>query len=259
MHRRLRLLLVAAAALAVLASSALAEETRIAVRVLAKDAKFIGTSMGGARVTLRDADTGELLAQGLTQGSTGDTARIMKEPWERGKALSTEGSAAFLTTLDLDAPRRIRFTAVGPLAQLQATNEVSATQWVVPGRHLDGGDGILLVMPGFVVDVLAPPAHVRMGGVPHEIEIRANLTMTCGCPTEPGGLWDSEGWELTAWIVRDGERIAEVPLAFLGETSQFGATWTAAEPGVYEILVFAWDPANGNTGLDRTTVIVTGS
>jgi hypothetical protein len=46
-----------------------AEPTEITVRVLAKDSKFVGTSMGGMRIILRDAHTGEILATGLTQGS----------------------------------------------------------------------------------------------------------------------------------------------------------------------------------------------
>ena len=37
----------------------MAEPTDITVRVLSKDAKFVGTSMGGVRITLRDAETGE--------------------------------------------------------------------------------------------------------------------------------------------------------------------------------------------------------
>jgi len=28
-------------------------------------------------------------------------------------------------------------------------------------------------------------------------------------------------------------------------------------PGAYEIMVYAYDPNNGNTGLDKTTVVVT--
>jgi len=60
-------------------TGAWAEPTDIVVRVLSKDAKFIGTSMGGMQVTLRDAHTGEILATGLTRGGTGDTKRLMHE------------------------------------------------------------------------------------------------------------------------------------------------------------------------------------
>jgi hypothetical protein len=35
-----------------------AEPTEIIVRVLAKDSKFVGTSMGGMRIILRDATKG---------------------------------------------------------------------------------------------------------------------------------------------------------------------------------------------------------
>ena len=47
------------------------------IRVLGKDSKFIGTSMGGMRITLRDVHTGELLTS-VTVGGTGDTEQIMQ-------------------------------------------------------------------------------------------------------------------------------------------------------------------------------------
>ncbi|HEX6202874.1 MAG TPA: hypothetical protein VF100_07720, partial [Thermoanaerobaculia bacterium] len=70
--RWLRLLLPALL-VAAAAAAAAAEETAVTVRVLSRDAKFVGSSMGGARVTIRDAETGTLLAEGVTAGSTGDT------------------------------------------------------------------------------------------------------------------------------------------------------------------------------------------
>jgi hypothetical protein len=50
------------------ATSALANPTDITVRVKAKDGKFLGTHVGGALITIKDAQTGELLAKGLTMG-----------------------------------------------------------------------------------------------------------------------------------------------------------------------------------------------
>jgi len=41
------------------AAVASAEPTKITVRVLAKDSKFVGTSTGGMRIILRDAHTGK--------------------------------------------------------------------------------------------------------------------------------------------------------------------------------------------------------
>lgn len=172
----MRRLCTTAAALALLAAPAAeAERTEITVRVLSRDAKFIGSSMGGARITLRDADTGELLAQGVTAGSTGDTGRLMNAPRTRGGELATEGAARFDAVLDLEAPVKLEIAAFGPLAQLQSAVEASTTLWVLPGKHLTGGDGVVLELTGFVVDVLAPPAHARLGG--EEVEVRVNLTM----------------------------------------------------------------------------------
>ena len=174
---RWSVLTAAAGAATITVSAAQAVPTRVTVRLLSKDAKFVGTTMGGARITIRDADTGEMLAHGVTQGSTGDTQRIMRDDWKRGAALSTEGSARFDAVLDLDEPRRIEIAAFGPLAQLQSAGAASVTQWVVPGKHLDQGDGVLLVVPGFSVDVMSPPVHSRLRGTPQRVTIRANLVM----------------------------------------------------------------------------------
>lgn len=235
-----------------------AEPTEITVRVLAKDSKFIGTSMGGMRIVLRDTQTGEILATGVTQGGTGDTALIMHENRGSRAVLSDDSAAKFTATLDLDEPRLVEAEAYGPLGQPQAATRVLATQWVVPGRSLTGGDGWVLELPGLVVDVLNPPAHIRVSQDAGGVDVRANVVMMCGCPIEPGGLWDADKLEVKAIVKRNGQRVSEVPLTYAGETSQFAAKVPAKEPGMYEVTVYAHDPRNGNTGLDRTTFIVTG-
>ncbi len=57
-------------------------------------------------------------------------------------------------------------------------------------------------------------------------------------------------------LKRNGEPLGALPMKYAGTTSQFEATWSIDQPGVYEATVYAYDPANGNTGLDRTTFIV---
>jgi hypothetical protein len=54
---------------------------------------------------------------------------------------------------------------------------VSATQWVVPGKHITAGDGWVLELPGLVVDVQAPPTHTRLEGTPQAVRLQANVTM----------------------------------------------------------------------------------
>jgi hypothetical protein len=151
--------------------------TEITVRVKTKDAKFLGNLMGGASVSIKDAQTGELLAKGLTTGGTGNTGRIMKTPVARGVPISDESAAKFTATIDINEPRLIEVTAYGPLVNLQAANKVSATQWVVPGKHITGGDAWMLELPGFVVDVIAPPAPATLKGVPQDVTIKANVVM----------------------------------------------------------------------------------
>jgi hypothetical protein len=236
-------------------ASVSAEPTNITVRVLSKDAKFIGTSMGGMQVTLRDAHSGEILATGLTQGGTGNTKRLMHESAGRRALLSDPSAAKFEATLDLDAPRLIEAEAYGPLAQPQAAHRVVSSQWVIPGRGLTGGDGWVLELPGFVVDVLAPPAHVKLTGT-SKVDLRANVVMMCGCPIAPKGLWDADKFEVRAIVSRDGKEVARLPMNFAGETSQFAASLPIDAGGTYDVLVYAYDPGNGNTGADRTTFII---
>jgi hypothetical protein len=166
----------AAVFLFLFAGAAGAENTRVTVRVLAKDAKFVGTGMGGARVTIRAADTGELLARGRTEGGTGNTALLMTQPVARRTSLADEGSAKVTLDVDIDAPTRVVIEATGPLAQRQAEAKASVTQWLIPGKHVVEGNAVLLELPGFVVDVLEPPAHSELAG-PQDVEIRINLTM----------------------------------------------------------------------------------
>jgi hypothetical protein len=236
--------------------SAFAVPTTITVRVKSKDAKFVGTTMGGALVTIKDVRTGELLAKGVTAGGTGSTEKIMIEPVKRGVPIADESAAQFTATIDIDEPRQIEVSAYGPGANQQAANRVSATQWVVPGKHITQGNAWMLELPGFVVDVLAPPAHSMQGGSPQNVEIRANVTMMCGCPTAPGGLWDADKYEVAALLYRNGKQVGTLPLKFAGSTSQFAATWTVKGAGVYQATVYAYDPATGNTGLDSTTFMV---
>lgn len=240
-----------------LLGSALAEPTAIDVRVISKGAKFVGTSMGGVEVVIRDAETGQILARGKTVGTTGDTAKLMTEKAPHHAPVSTEDAAVFRAQVELIEPRRIEVSARGPLSQRQAENTASVTQWMVPGKPVTGGDGLVLQLPGFAVNLLAPPAHMNLAGTPQSVALRANVCMMCGCPITPGGLWDADQFEVAAFIYHDGQKRGDLPLEYAGQPSQFQATLEVDRTGLYEVIVYAYDPANGNTGVDKTTFIVT--
>jgi hypothetical protein len=244
--------------LLLLATAAHAADTRLVVRARARDAKFIGTSIGGMLVVVRDAQTAQVLAQGLTAGSTGDTQRLMKQPHARGASLADAESAKFEATLDVTEPRLVTVELSGPQGQRQAQVTTSTQLWLLPGKHIDG-DGLILEVPGFIVDALAPQAHERhplAAGKTLTLPLRANVVLMCGCPTEPGGLWDASKYELQALVKRNGQPLTSVPLKYAGKTSTYEGELSLQQKGAYEVIVTAYDPATGNTGVDRTTVVV---
>lgn len=223
------------------------------IRAQAKDAKFIGTSIGGAKIIVKDAVTGEILAEGTTTGSTGNTELIMKQPHERYQQLTDENTAGFMAELELEEPTFVSIEAQAPINQKQA-KVVSSTQlWVIPGKDITG-DGVVLEIPGFVVGILAPQAHERINSE-NEIEIKANIVLMCGCPITEGGTWDANQYEVKAVVSREGEQVDEIILNVQDKPSTFSGN-VELEPGYYEILVYAFDPVTGNTGVDKTNIVV---
>ncbi|MEE4351192.1 MAG: hypothetical protein V2J26_13280 [Pacificimonas sp.] len=238
------------------AGPVMAAETRLAVRALTLDAKFIGTSMAGMAVTVADADTGEVLDRGVTSGTTGNTDLILRTPKERYGQVSTEDSAVYVSTIDIDEPRRVRVTVRGPIAQPQTQAEASSVRWVLPGKHVETGDGWLLVVPGFAVDVLAPGAHTYVDDNPATMRVEANVVMICGCPTEPDGTWDSNFIDVEATLRRNGETVGTYPMSFTGTTSRYAVDVPSTDKGMYDVLVTAFDARTGNAGVDRTSFVV---
>ena len=151
--------------------------TRVMVHVVARDAKLLGTHVGGARITLREAATRKVLAEGVQQGESGDTKRIMVEPHRRGAALyDTPGAAGFLATVTLERPTVVEISAEGPLGHLQAMERASKTLLLVPGEDVLG-DGVVLEIHGFILEFLQPAEDARVkAGDP--IAVRAKMTLT---------------------------------------------------------------------------------
>lgn len=71
----------------------------------------------------------------------------------------------------------------------------------------------------------------------------------------PGGLWDSSKYEINALIKHKGKITDTVNIDFAGP-STFQGEANVLEKGKYEIIVYAYDPQTGNTGVDRVTVEV---
>lgn len=229
--------------------------TRLRVRAVAHDAKVIGSGVGGARITVRDAATGEVLARGIQRGGTGDTERIMRDPVERGEEIyDTPEAAGYTAILMLHAPTRVEVTAEGPLAAPPASREVTTkTLWMLPGRDVLG-QGLVLELHGFFVEILAPREGTASTG---DLRVRARVRMMCGCPTEPDGLWDASRYEILARLLRDGVPVREVPLRFAGETSLYEGALPVDESGSYLVEVLVADTARANLGRAVRSVRIT--
>jgi hypothetical protein len=242
--------------------------TRITVRVIARDGKFLGDDIGGALVTIRDVHTGELLASGRTHGGSGP-ATLMTDKFTRNQPIPTQdppsnNACRFDATLNLSGPRQVEISAYGPLAAQQSANRVTATTWIYPGKDISPcdslrEDGFLLEISGLLVQVLNPPAHwFPSNPNPQQaIPIEANVTMMCGCPIATKGPWLYTDFEVVATVLHNGSA-KDFPLQFEATAhapSQFQTTqWIPGEYGVYEITVHAYQKSTGNTGVDRTTV-----
>ena len=229
--------------------------TKILVRVTSHDAKVIGSGVGGARVTIRDFQTGAILAEGIQEGSTGNTSAIMVTPRERGATVyGTDGAAGYLATLELSQPTMIEITAEGPLGTPHAIQRASKTMLAVPGRDVLG-EGVLIELIGFTVELRSPAVDASLtAGTPFTVSV--SVTMLCGCPTEPGGMWNADDIDVLVRVLDGGKEVATQPLSFAGTTSTYATQLTVSQTGLLELQVLALNDDTGNFGMASRTVVV---
>jgi len=223
------------------------ESTRVVVHAAANDAKLLHDPVGGAYIRIVNTETGAVLAEGVQRGTSGDTEKIMRQAQRRGRSIyDTPNAATFETTLRLERPTTVTVTAVGPRDYPKAQQRTSKTLTLVPGQHVTG-DGIVLTLHGFIVEVLDPPSRgIETGDT---LDVRARVRMMCGCPTEPGGLWDADRYTIRAELIGpDGAVVTRSPLTFAGTTSEYTGTIRVPESGATQLRVVAVDGERANAG-----------
>jgi hypothetical protein len=211
---------------------------------------FIGTSMGGANIIIRDVESGAILAEGRTHGDTGSPATVIQEPRTRGERLSDSSTAKFETHLNLSEPTLVSIEAWAPSTQRQSRIKASTQLWLLPGKDVDG-DGVILEIPGFAVNILSPqPAErVQLSNL-RSVPITLNVVMMCGCPVTPGGIWDANQFEVAGIVKHNGIPVDTVSFVYGGKPSTFQGNLELHGPGSYEIQTYAFDPQTGNAGVD---------
>ncbi len=223
-----------------------AEPTKVMVRAISADAKFIGTSMGGMSVTVRDARTGAVLAQGITAGGTGPTPAIM-EASGRSPKRSDGDTAGFAAVLDIDEPTLVEVALEGPVAHPQSSARVTATRWIMPGEDVTRADGWVLEVPGLVIE----PAAEITG---RTVRLRPTVQLLCCCPITPDGPWKAQDYDVRASLWQDGTKVGETRLAFMKSPGGFSGEIQAPRSGTYRLVVAASNTVTGNSGIVSSTL-----
>lgn len=232
--------------------------TNLSIHVRSHDGKFVGTSMGSAHVRIENRMTGDILAEGLTYGGTGDTKLIMSGNKKRDEIIVDDDTASFDVSLDIMEPTPVTITATGPMAQPQSIVSTSVDYVLIPQKDYTSGNGIIIDLPGMVVDILTPMAGHRIAFDPDKpVTFMANVAKLCGCQIDEQTEWPPERYDVEAHIYLGASPIGTIPMRNLGQ-SQYAANLKIPGPGTYNITVTAFDRETKEGGFDRTTMILVG-
>ena len=232
------------------------KSTTILVRVVAHGSMVLGKDVGGARVTITDVASGEILASGLQQGDAGDQNQIMRTPRLMGEPLySSRASAAFTTTLELTHPILVDIAAEGPLAYPASAQRVTTRTWLIPGQDMTH-DGIVLALYGYIVRIDHPtPGDPLIAK--DDVMLRASIRTLSGALVRPHGDWDSRKVHIYGEVLI-GDRILErLEMFYSGDNANFEAPFFVPPlkdaPDGITLRAVAADPASGNLSLGQAT------
>jgi hypothetical protein len=228
--------------------------TTILVRVVANGSMVLGKDVGGARVTITDVATKQILATGIQQGEAGDqnqimrTPRIMEEP-----RYSSRPAAAFTTTFDLLQPTLVEVTAEGPLAYPASSQRASTTVWLIPGQDMTN-DGIVLHLYGYIVQIEQPQSGTPLIAK-DDVILRASVRTLSGALVRPHGDWDSRKIRIYGELMIGDRVLEQLQMFYSGERATFEAPFFVPLPndapdGIV-LRVIAADSAGGNFGMSQ--------
>ena len=231
------------------------KQTTILVRVVAHGAMVLGKNVGGARVTITNLATKQILATGIQEGEAGDqnqimrTPRLMEEPH-----YSSRPSAAFTATFDLLQPTLVEVTAEGPLAYPASSQRASTTVLLIPGQDMTN-DGVVLHLYGYIVQIEHPkPGEPLIAK--DDVPLRASVRTLSGALVRPHGDWDSRKIHIYGELMIGDLVIERLQMFYSGERATFEAPFFVPlpkdAPDGITLRVIAADPASGNFGIGQS-------
>lgn len=233
-------------------------DTDVKVTVKAHDAKFIGSGVGGAHIMIRDKLTGDIIAEGTTSGGTGNTDLIMADPQARHAIIVDDKTADFEFSISILKPTAVEITATAPLAQPQSAVTVTQDMILIPGKDYTSGNGIMLELSGFSVDIQTPTPNSSFKENDEDtIVITAHVMKLCGCKIDENSPWPPENYEVEAEIYIESTLMGSIPMTKTEQPGQYALKTKLDKIGTYTIAVTAFDPITKEGGVDFTTFTVT--
>ena len=228
------------------------KSTKILVRVVAHGAMVLGREVGGARVTITDLETKQVLATGIQEGEAGDQNQIMRTPHLMEEPVySARPAAVFSTTLALQRPTLVEVAAEGPLAYPDSMRRTGMSVLLIPGQDLSG-DGIVLHLNGYIVQIEHPKAGEPLMAK-DDVNLKASVRTLSGTSVRPHGDWDSRKMRIYGELLIGDRIIERLQLFYSNDTGTFDAPFFVPldkeAPGGIILRVVAADAAAGNFSL----------
>ena len=235
------------------------KSTKILVRVVAHGAMVLGREVGGARVTITDLMTKQVLATGIQEGDAGDQNQIMRTPHLMEEPVySAKPAAAFTTTLALQRPTLVEVAAEGPLAYPDSMRRTAMTVLLIPGQDLSG-DGIVLHLNGYIVQIEHPKAGEPLMAK-DDVNLKASVRTLSGTSVRPHGDWDSRKIRIYGELLIGGRIVERLQLFYSNDTGTFDAPFFVPldkeAPDGITLRVVAADTAAGNFSLGEAHYLV---
>jgi hypothetical protein len=235
------------------------KSTKILVRVVAHGALVLGREVGGARVTITDLMTKQVLATGIQEGDAGDQNQIMRTPHLMEEPVySAKPAAAFTTTLALQRPTLVEVAAEGPLAYPDSMRRTAMTVLLIPGQDLSG-DGIVLHLNGYIVQIEHPKAGEPLMAK-DDVNLKASVRTLSGTSVRPHGDWDSRKIRIYGELLIGGRIVERLQLFYSNDTGTFDAPFFVPldkeAPEGITLRVVAADTAAGNFSLGEAHYLV---